>query len=352
MHIVLKGQIVMWISKFLENRRQRVVQGDIVAEWKSVISGVPQGSVLGPLLFVIFINDMPKNLVNKSKLYADDCKLLAIIRSISDSLILQNDINKLSEWCDTWQVKFNDLKCKVLHFGKRNPKYEYKLKVKGSDNWYILESSDCEKDLGVMLSSNLKWGKQVTCAVAKANSILGRIKNSFSYFDVEMAKLVYTVFVRPHLEFAIPVWSPYLECDIKRLESVQHRATRVVKGIKKMKYEDRLKIYGLTDLRTRRERGDLIQFYKYVNKKEEISFVEDIKFSEAESLEGPAGGLRKDGLTYRKELVKNCLQRENFLTNRVADNWNKLPVEVKNAKSLNSFKARIDRLGFGIEDIK
>ena len=273
-------QILNWIAEFLKNRRQRVVLGEEVTEWKQVLSGVPQGSVLGPLLFVIFINDMPRKITNPSKLYADDSKILSVIKSDLDAAVLQDDLYSICEWCDVWQAKFNDIKCKVLHFGKKNPKFQYKLKIKDTESWHILEESDCERDLGIMLTSNLKWGKQISNAAGRANSILGRIKNSFSYFDVEMASLVYTVFVRPHLEFAVPVWSPYSECDIKKLESVQHRATRMVKGIKKMKYEQRLKVYGITDLKTRRERGDLIQFYKYVNKCEDIRLVEDIKFGQ------------------------------------------------------------------------
>ena len=96
------------------------------------------------------------------------------------------------------------------------------------------------------------------------------------------------------MDFAVPVWSPYYEFDVKKLESVQHRATRLVKGIKKMKYEQRLKVYGLTDLKTRRERGDLIQFYKYVNKFENIRLVEDIKFGQDKIIDGPAGSLREN----------------------------------------------------------
>jgi hypothetical protein len=121
----------------------------------------------------------------------------------------------------------------------------------------------------------------------------------------------------------------------------------MVKGIKKMKYEQRLKVYGITDLKTRRERGDLIQFYKYVNKCEDIRLVEDIKFGQDKIVDGPAGNLRKDNLTFRRQLVKNCKQRENFFTNRVEKNWNKLPFETKKAKSVNSFKAKIDKLGYG-----
>ena len=114
--------LVNWTEAFLNGRRQRVVMGDSQSEWRDVTSGVPQGSVIGPSDFTFFINDLPDKLVHKVKLYADDSKLIGIIKKKSDHLTIQNDIDKMQNWANDWQMSFNYDKCKVMHFGKTNPK--------------------------------------------------------------------------------------------------------------------------------------------------------------------------------------------------------------------------------------
>ena len=103
--------VCKWVESFLTGRKQRIVLGSEVSEWSNVKSGVPQGSVLGPMLFIVFINDLPENLHFPSKLYADDCKIIAIIKSLNGALLLQQDIDTLSRWCFNWQMKFNSEKC-------------------------------------------------------------------------------------------------------------------------------------------------------------------------------------------------------------------------------------------------
>ena len=110
---------------FLSNRKQRVVIGDNNSKWVEVTSSVPQGSVLGPLLFTIFINDLPDHVRNKCKLYADDCKLVGIIKENEDTISIQQDINELQNWAKTWLMSFNYEKCKVMQFGRKNIENEY-----------------------------------------------------------------------------------------------------------------------------------------------------------------------------------------------------------------------------------
>ncbi len=123
----INGELLNWCKGFLSNRTQRVVLGKYVSDWKAVLSGVPQGSVLGPLLFVIFINDLVFNKTNKCKLYADDTKVISIIKSQDDISNLQDDLDKMVEWSDKWLVKFNNDKCKVMHIGGNNPNAEYTM---------------------------------------------------------------------------------------------------------------------------------------------------------------------------------------------------------------------------------
>ena len=119
--------LVIWIKGFLSNRKQRVVIGDNNSEWEEVTSSVPQGSVLGPILLTIFMNDLPEKLKNQWKLYADDSKLIGIVKDIEDSQKIQQDINKLQDWAMEWQMTFNYEKCKVMHFGKTNPEREHEM---------------------------------------------------------------------------------------------------------------------------------------------------------------------------------------------------------------------------------
>ena len=148
--------IVNWIKSFLNNRRQRVVIGNKYSQWETVLSGVPQGTVLEPVLFTILINDLPAGVKNVCELYADDCKLIATIETPYSSINLQSDINSLQEWAIAWQCTFNCKKCKVMHLGKRNSRFNYTM-MDGKGNSIVLEKTELEKDLGVMISSNLDW---------------------------------------------------------------------------------------------------------------------------------------------------------------------------------------------------
>ena len=156
--------LVRWIRAFLTNRRQRVVIGDNYSCWEEVLSGVPQGSVLGPLLFIIFINDLPKLLSHLSKLFADDCKIIGILREPNDSVVLQNDIDKLQEWAKVSQMSFNYSKCKSMHFGRNNPENVYTMKLEDNEIHQI-EKTELERDLGILISNDLKWENQVNKAV-------------------------------------------------------------------------------------------------------------------------------------------------------------------------------------------
>ena len=214
-----------------------------------------------------------------------------------------------------------------MHYGQNNRRFPLYI-----DKKQLLES-EMEKDLGVIFSTNLKWKSQVITATSRANQMLGRIKKSFARFDCKLMSSLYLTFVRPFLEFAITVWAPFLKGDIDMMERVQHRATKLVPTIRNHKYEDRLKILGLTTLFERRQRGDLIQVYKNIHEIEQ--FEKSINFATINY------NLRGHCLKYFKEISRQP-QRENFLFNRAANNWNSLPSQVVTAPTVNSFKAGLD----------
>ena len=231
----IRGNVLQWIGDYLHERTQRVRINGSFSNTAPVLSGVPQGSVLGPALFLIFVADVTHIIQNFISLYADDSKLFSyILESDSDQHTqqsLQEDINNLSHWSDQMQMSFNVKKCHTLHLGHRNTFYDYSLpkmtNIKKSNSgisydytFHPLEKVNNEKDLGVTIDDKLNFKLHISQKISKANSMLFLIKNYFQFLDADMFQLLYKSLVRPHLEYASPVWSPTTKEDIKRIESV------------------------------------------------------------------------------------------------------------------------------------
>ena len=179
-----------------------------------MISGIPQGSVLGPLLFVIFINDLPDEVkFSMCKLFADDCKLYRAV-NIGEN-ILQTDLSNFEKWSKRWQLPFNESKCKVMHFGFKNQHQS-------------LNTSDNEKDLGVFVDDKLKFHIPAASASKKANQMLGIIKKAYTSREPSTTCVLYKAMVRPHLEYGNAIWGPFYQDDIKIIEAVQRRATKLI----------------------------------------------------------------------------------------------------------------------------
>ena len=177
---------------------------------------------------------------------------------------MRDDLWRLFEWSEDWQMLFNIVKCKVLHIGRNNKRAKYYL---GGEQ---LEEVHDEKDLGVIVQENLKVERQVTSAVKKANRVLGMINRTFVNKNQEIMVKLYKSLVRPHLEYGIQAWRPHFEKDKNALEKVQRRMTRMIADLKDLPYESRLKRIGITILETRRLWGDLIEMFKIIKGKENI----------------------------------------------------------------------------------
>ena len=245
-------------------------------------------------------------------------------------------MSHVGNWCKEWSMGLNIDKCKVMHIGKLNNNNVYTMSC--NDQTIPLKTTCNERDLGVMISSDLKWATHTMYAANKANRILGMLNKTFIHMSVDLLKILYTTFVRPHLEYAVAVCNPYAKADIARLEKVQHRATRLIPSLRELNYEERLTLLGITSLEQRRIRGDLIQTYKIINGLDVITWNTPYTFEQRLNVPTTRGHDHK--LT--RELVKNCDQRNNCFTNRVVNNWNVLPTSVVSAPSINSFKARLD----------
>ena len=250
------GKVGLWIKEWLHDRKQRVCISGRCSSWMSVTSGVPQGSVLGPLLFLIFINDLESGLLSSLLKFADDTKVFCQVNGEHDQKQLQADLNCLTEWSEKWQMPFNTSKCRVMHLGRANSKYEYTM---GN---HTLEVTTEEKDLGVIISSNLKPSRQCQQAYSKANRALGLIHRSISFKTPYVLLRLYKSLVRPHLEYCISAWAPHYVRDKALLERVQHRFTRMVPGMKHLPYHTRLAQLGLWSLEERRHRSDLLEVFR------------------------------------------------------------------------------------------
>ena len=244
--------ITDWIEQWLTDRRQRVVVDGEVSNWKSVLSGVPQGSVLGPILFLIYINDLDDSITSNVLKFADDTKLFRKVNTDGDKQHLQNDLDRLVKWSEKWQMLFNFGKCKCLHTGHGNLNVNYKM----GDT--VLGTTVKEKDLGVTISADTKVSEQCGIAASKVNQILGLIRRNITYKGKKLIIPLYKAIVRPHLEYCIQAWRPYRKKDIDTLERIQRRATKMIPELRDLSYEERLKECGLTTLETRRLRGDQI----------------------------------------------------------------------------------------------
>ena len=244
----------------MEDRSFYVKVGAARSTEARACSGVPQGSVLGPLLFLIYINDLVKGLKGPGYLFADDLKVVGK-PSTAD---LQLDLFKISEWASKWELPLNAAKCKMLQSVSA---VEPPARVLSSSNPEPIESASEIRDLGVVIHETFKPSRQCLVAAAKANRALMQLLRAVASREAAVLVPLYSVFVRPHLEYCVQAWAPGLVRDQEALERVQRRFTRAINGLRGLSYPDRLRTLNLFSLRRRRLRGDLIEVYKQLHGK-------------------------------------------------------------------------------------
>ena len=321
----ITGSTLEIIRDFLSDRKMRVGVGDSFSDFFDVISGVPQGSVLGPLLFLLFINDLPENIRSKVLLFADDLKLIG--NALRKDLI-DGDLRSLEEWEELWDLRFNTDKCKALHLrANDNPMNEYKL------HGDILEVIESEKDLGVTVNNTFKWDEQIKNSLANANKNIAWVSRNVICKSKEVMTIIYKSLIRPHLEYAVQCWSPAPRFGnwaiILDIEKVQRKFTRLINDVGTLTYGERLKSLNLTTLAERRMRGDLIETFKitqgFVNYGKNIF------------------NMSVSGLNILSKVNKSTsVARREFFSERVVSYWNILPKFVKKSISVNSFKANLE----------
>ena len=276
------NSIINWIEQWLTDRRQRVVVDGEVSSWKQVLSGVPQGSVLGPILFLVYINDLEEGVSGKILKFADDTKLFRKVKEIGDKQNLQDDIDKLVKWSEKWQML-----------------------------------------------------EQCRIAASKGNQVLGMIRRNITYKEKSLIIPLYKAIVRPHLEYCIQAWNPHLRKDVDMLEKIQRRATKLIPELRDLTYEERLKECGLTTLETRRIRGDQIEVFKILNGYENIDSNIFFEIKESKITRG-------HNYTLVKKQSRLDVRKFSF-SQRTINVWNNLSTDCVHASSVNMFKNKIDK---------
>ena len=318
------GPLFTWIQAFVTGRTQRVVMEQNSSEKLDVISGVPQGSVLGPLLFIIFLNDLSCNPDRaEQEKFADDLQLHSGITSPLDCLALNEEVNYVSRWAEEWQLPISNSKCKSFHVGKKNTQHTYSIQ-----NHNLPGTTSC-KNLGVWFTEDLKFSTHCSQVVLSSNRRMAMVKRCFTNSDVDTKVWAFKVYVRPMMEYASSVWSPYLLKDIDHVESVQRRFTKSLLGLSGLPYAQRLIRLKLDSLELRRLKADLILVFKNLHGLVSVS----LPFFDRRYTTKTRGHSLKLILPLTR---LDC--RKHFFAVRVVPAWNSLTEEAVTASSVNIFK--------------
>lgn len=323
----IDGKILAWIKSFLSNRKQRVRVGNQLSNSVNIISGVPQGSVLGPRLFNIYINDMHEAcLYTILMLFADDAKLYALCPDDVSHAKLVEDFERILAWFETNQLKVATDKCSVLHIGNNNPRRSIKI---GANE---VRSENYVRDLGVIISENLQMNKHHQHVISKASMMANLIYRTFISRSEDFLVSMFKTYVLPKLNYATLLYSPHVKQDIEDIETVQRNFLKRIPSMRYNSYEERLERAQLITLEERRVVDDLVFAYKCLHG--QVNLSKDILTLSHNTQ------TRSNGRKLKKDKFRTDI-RKYFFTNRVVDIWNQLPKDIANAPTVGSFKTKL-----------
>ena len=333
----ISDNLLDWFKSFLSNRQQSTRVGDAISDILPLTSGVIQGSCLGPVLFVLYVNSILQVLSHnvKCSLFADDVKLYTALKFEHDIENLQTSIDQIVSWSSKWQLPISVRKCSLLICGNS---VRYNEDAFCSINGTIINQVDEVKDLGVIVDSSLKFNSHINCMVAKAHARAHLIRKCFVSRNSNILMKAFNAYVRPLLEYASPVWSPHYRYQIDKIEAVQRRFTKRLHGLNDLDYTTRLNLLGLSSLEKRRIIHDLVLAYKI------IFGLIDVQSSKYFSLRTTVSTVTR-GNQY-KVVVNNCRvnTRKYYFSERIGPVWNSLPPSVVNFSNLSTFKRTVNNV--------
>jgi len=327
----ISGKLLSWIEDFLRDRFQFVSVDGFYSSTISVISGVPQGSVLGPILFIIYINDVCDIISGNTvcKLYADDIKLYSTVDFNGISCDLSTSINNLMLWSNQWQLKVNISKCNVLRLGKNCIFGDYMF------NSDIIPRVNSITDLGITINNKLNFSEYINLCVSKAFSRSFLIFRGFSSRNSQLLVKAFITYVRPLLEYNTYIWSPSDIGSINKIERVQRRFTKRIPSVSHLSYIDRLKVLDLELLEYRRLKSDLIMMFKIVHNLVDVDRDALITINSSSITRN----------SYLKIFKPSSIStvRSNFLCIRCINPWNFLSEQTRSSPSVSCFKNNLSK---------
>ena len=333
------GPVARWIGSFLLDRKQKVVVNKHSSQWSEVKSGVPQGTILAPLLFLIYIADIGDDVTDSTLAsYADDSKLRKKIKIENDGQKLQNDLNKVFNWTDNNLMKFNLSKFEILRVGKQQHLKE-KIKYTSPDNEKIPES-DMVKDLGVIFNKEGNFEDHIKLKVAKSNRMCGYILRTFMIREHDPMMCLFRTLVTPIIDYCSIVWNPSKRKFINLIEKVQRNFTKRLLNMKDKTYYERLQELNIYSMERRRERYEILYVFKVLK-----SLVPNIGIK-------PKWSQRRGRMLVPPPVHKNSTQaaatmRRNSFRAKAAFLFNALPDHIRNIPlntSMNVIKRDLDKL--------
>ena len=314
----ITGNLWNWFKGYLLNRTQCVRINNAISSSLPVISGVPQGSILGPLLFLIFINDLPVSVTNSHLfLFADDAKCLKQIDNVEDHHKLQQDLQNLTSWSEKWNLHFNEKKSVLLRYNSRGT-YPARLQTYYINNRCITSKQN-HKDLGVLMRTDLSWSDHYDYILSKAYKTMGLLRRTLVQKSIYARRILYLSLVRSVLTYCSPMWRPQYLKDIRVLENVQRRATKFILKDYKSCYKSRLLTLHLLPLMMELEIADVIFFISSIKlPNDHFNILQHVTFTSTTTRSSSSGKLVHN--------ICHSNRDKHFYFNRLPRLWNSLPI--------------------------
>ena len=328
----VSGDVLRWFQSYLSGRRQRVVLPGSLSEWVYIKAGVPQGSILGPLLFLLYINDIVKNIGSNIRLFADDTSLFIIVDNpTTAALCLNSDLEKLSRWAAIWLVTFNPSKNESLLISRKiNKPIHPPLYMQ---NVQIQEVSS-HKHLGLYFSNDCSWHQHIDYIKQKAWFRIHIMRKLKFKLDRKSLETIYLTFIRPLLEYGDVIWDNCTQYEKNELDKIQNEAARITTGTTKLVSLDNLyKEGGWQTLHRRRQDHKITLFYKMFNQLTPV-YLSSLIPQQVNAISHHNLRNSNDIHTIRSN---TSLYHNSFRPSTLRQ-WNSLPVEVRQLNTLSSFK--------------